>query len=164
MKPKTKTLTATVKETIDFVYEYLSPHQNGIVMNAKSLGNVQRGVVTILVGRMIITKTAVPARGRRGVEWVYRWVATMPPTNVLYGSVTDEMRNRRREIKKRCKMSVKPTDKRPLPSADEPACEIAPMELRFVGVSDEDLWEELKRREYVIEGNAIVKTTRKVLS
>lgn len=137
-------LAKTVKETIDFVYEYLAPHPDGIVMNAKSLGGVPRSIVTILVSRGILQKTYVNAVGRRGVECSYKWAATMSPTKTLYGSVTDELRNIRKQRKEAGKKSKQVVAQETVPKEYVTTLD---------GFSAQELWDELKKRGYSIEDN-----------
>lgn len=144
-------LAKTVKETIDFVYEFLAPHPEGIVMNAKSLGAVPRSIVTILVSRGILQKTYVKADGRIGVECSYKWAATMSPTKTLYGSVTGELRDirkRRNEARKKSDHVV----------AQETVPQESPKEYvtTLDGFSSQELWDELKKRGYTIEDNRLV--------
>ena len=140
-------LAKTVKETIDFVYEYLAPHPDGIVMNAKSLGGVPRSIVTILVSRGILQKTYVNAVGRRGVECSYKWAATMSPTKTLYGSVTDELRNIRKQRKEAGKKSKQVVAQETVPKEYVTTLD---------GFSAQELWDELKKRGYSIEDNRLV--------
>lgn len=146
-------LAKTVKETIDFVYDYLSPHPDGIVMNAKSLGGVPRSIVTVLVHRGIVQKTYVASSGRKGVECSYKWVATMAPTKTLYGSITDEIRDTRKRRKEAWK-------KKPEQSAvaQDPTPQELPKEYvtTLDGFSSQELWDELKARGYSIEDNRLV--------
>lgn len=144
-------LAKTVKETIDFVYEYLAPHPDGIVMNAKSLGGVPRSIVTVLVSRGILQKTYVNAVGRRGVECSYKWAATMSPTKTLYGSVTDELRNIRKQRKEAGKKSKPVVAQETVPKAP-PKEYVTTLD----GFSAQELWDELKKRGYSIEDNRLV--------
>lgn len=150
---ETKTLKLTVKETVDFVYEILTSNPEGTTMSAKSLFGKNRKIMTILVNRGIVDKKKVAARGRRGYECLYKWVASMPPTKVLYGSIADELRDKRREYKKsylerkRCRtesdaatpIQIQKTEVVAVPA---PGLSMFP---------SQDLWDELKRRGYNIE-------------
>lgn len=146
-----KPLNLTVKETVDFVYEYLAPHPEGIVMNAKSLGGVQRSIVTVLVSRGILQKTYVAAIGRKGVDCSYKWVATMAPTKNLYNSITEDLRNIRRKRKGGQKKAEQPLEQEP--AQNEPPKEYV---TTLDGFSAQELWDELKKRGYTIEDNRLV--------
>lgn len=85
-----KTLKQTVKETVDFVYSYLAPHANGISFNQKQVGRGYcRRAISSLVKRGIIEKGCRATNG----NYLYKWVATMGPTNTLYESITAEIRD-----------------------------------------------------------------------
>lgn len=88
-------LPKTVKESVDFIYEYLMEHPDGLSFPMKSIveTRTQKRVASILIQRGIIEKTFIPAIGRRGVSYKYKWVAPMAPTKTLYGSIVTEMRN-----------------------------------------------------------------------
>lgn len=150
-------LNLTVKETVDFVYEYLAPHPEGIEMNARSLGLTQCRVVTIMLKRGIVAKKAIRATGRRGVVWIYKWVATMAPTKTLYGSIVDQLRDdgrRQHQNRKRGK-AQKPEEpvQEPQVSVEEPKKEFV---TTLDGFSSQELWDELKKRGYSIEDNRLV--------
>lgn len=156
-------LNLTVKETVDFVYEYLAPHPEGIEMNARSLGLTQCRVVTILLKRGIVAKKAIRAPHRRGVVWIYKWAATMAPTKNLYGSVTDQLRDdsrRQHQNQKRGK-AQKPEEpiQEPQPQ-DTIQVSIEGPKNEYVttldGFSAQELWDELKKRGYTIEDNRLV--------
>ena len=153
MENKKKTLPQRVKEVVDFTYEYLVQHEDGITMDAKSLFGADRGIVTVLVKRGIISKTFVAATGRRGVVCKYKWVATMPPTKTLYGSILQELRNKT-EHKQSSRVIDDNTQSNETPI-------IVPEEKTAVtllsGFSDQELWDELKRRGYSAEGDRLVK-------
>lgn len=156
-----KTRLQLVKETVDFVHSYLAPFPDGCVFNAKSLGGRERSIVTVLVKRGILTKTAVAATNRRGIEHKYKWVATSSPTDTLYRSIAAEMRDNEAKWRKNRsqKLSVKnkpiAEDVKSDPVIVEPelpevvndlmeprAVEINPLQ----GISLQELWEEMKRR------------------
>ena len=150
-------LNLTVKETIDFVYEYLAAHPEGIEMSAKSLGLTQCRIVSLLIKRGIVQKNAISAKGRRGCIWRYKWVAT------LYGSIVDQLRDdsrRQHQNRKRGKLQKteapiqepKPQDTMQV-SVDEPKKEYV---TTLDGFSAQELWDELKKRGYTIEDNRLV--------
>lgn len=156
---KAKPLAKTVKDTIDFVYEYLSPFKDGCEFSAKDTGNQGRYVVRTLLRRGIISMKKLP-----GGKTHYKWVAEMAPTKVLYQSIAAEIRDYQREKNKKynaSKVAAKanePADE--TPAVDEnneaPAVEqITPPNLLEV-FSAQELWDELKARGYVIEDNRLV--------
>ena len=85
----------TVKETVEFVYSYLKPYENGVALNAKEFGKTGSMVVTSLVKRGILEK------GGRGSDqqYQYKWVATMAPTKTLYESISMELKDRQKRYK-----------------------------------------------------------------
>lgn len=86
-------LPKTVKETVDFIYEYLIVHPDGIQFTASSLGgSTQKRILSILVKRGIVERTYLLS-GKTGRVCKYKWIATMPPTKTLYGSIVTEIRN-----------------------------------------------------------------------
>lgn len=100
---KVERLLPKIKETVDSVYEYLTPHPDGIGMVAKEFGKTGGRICTSLVNRGIIKKTNL-GRG----EYKYRWVATMAPTTALYRSIAAELQaERRQEYEKKKSSSAK---------------------------------------------------------
>ena len=83
----------TVKKTVDSVYEYLIQHPEGITMAANEYGKRGSRVCTKLVSRGIIEKKGLGI----GKGWRYKWVATMAPTKVLYGSIAQELYDEERK-------------------------------------------------------------------
>lgn len=172
MVKRTKTpLPKTVKEFVDFIYEYLIEHPDGLSFPMKSIveTRTQKRVASILIQRGIIEKTFIPAVDRRGVSYKYKWVATMAPTKTLYGSIVTELRNEQSKWpsykKKKAMEKKKPVfDEKPNVVADVAAQEPTPIEPTpvftgfgpFDGFSDQELWDELKRRGYSIEDNRLV--------
>ena len=165
---KAKTLQQIVKETIDAVYEYLAPHPDGITMVVREYGTKGSRVISSLVNRGIITKERV---GKN--EYRYRWIATMAPTSVLYGSVSDEIRaiergyqKAFRERKAAAKARQKPDKTYPLSviteelgSTPQPPVVLSPDE-KPVAKSPleeiQEMWERMKELGATIEDNRIV--------
>lgn len=147
-KPK-RPLRKTVKETIDFVYDILSSNPEGYVLAPSSLGYYEALVCSILVNRGIISKTRRTAHNKNHFEFVYKWEATMPPTTVLYGSVADEIRDIKSSYKKKKNAKPKPDDN-PMP----PETKVEHPDLS--SFSEQDLWDELKRRGARIIGSRLV--------
>ena len=158
MEHKKKTLPQRVKDVVDFTYEYLAQHEDGITMDAKSLFGIDRGIVTILVKRGIIQKTAIAATGRRGIVSKYKWVATMAPTKTLYASVLQELRDVRSQHKGKGKVPPVVTDNE-TPYKENPILvpKDGPGVTLLAGFSDQELWDELKLRGYSAEGSRLVK-------
>lgn len=85
-------LPKTVKETVDFIYEFLIVHQDGVQFSANSLGgSTQKRILAILVKRGIVERTWL-LTGGTGRVCKYKWIATMQPTKTLYGSIVTEIR------------------------------------------------------------------------
>lgn len=172
MAKRTQTpLPKTVKETVDFVYEYLIEHPDGVSISMTKLldSRTQRKIVGILIKRGIIQKKPVAVSGKSGCTYKYKWVATMPPTKTLYGSIVmeihDEQNNWPSWKKKKTAAKQKPAvDEKPNVVVDVAAQESTPIEPTtvftgfgpFDGFSDQELWDELKRRGYSIEDNRLV--------
>lgn len=86
-------LPKTVKETVDFIYEFLIVHPDGIQFTASSLGgSTQKRILSILVKRGIVDRTYL-LTGKTGRVCKYKWIAPMSPTKTLYGSIVTEIRN-----------------------------------------------------------------------
>lgn len=155
-------LTKTVKETIDFVYDYLSPFKDGCEFSAKDTGNQGRVVVRTLLRRGIISMKKM-----HNGKAHYTWVADMAPTKVLYQSIAAEIRDAQRETQKKYHASkaVAKTNEQ----TEEKAEATATVETETVRIpeakltlnpfgafSSQDLWDELKARGYIIEDNRLV--------
>lgn len=159
---KKRAFPIVVKETVDFVYEMLINNPDGLQISFQDYGKTEKSIVSILIKRGIISKTPI-STGRRGCAWKYKWIATMPPTKVLYGSIVDEYRDKQRAWKSRFKEKMK---KDSLPATTEkkedavvlPVVEPPHKELinALDGFSDRELWDELKKRGYSIEENRLV--------
>lgn len=159
-------LPKTVKEFVDFIYEYLIEHPDGLAFPMKSLtsSRTQKRIASILVQRGIIERTTIPNVGKPGHSYRYRWAANMPPTKTLYGSIVSEIRNEQykwpsyngKAKKNREEVEAEPM---PTPAADEPQEQPTSVFTGFEpldGFSDQELWDELKKRGYSIEENRLV--------
>lgn len=95
MGKKLVPLPKTVKETVDFIYEYLIEHIDGLVFPMQSIAvtRTQKRIVAILIKRGIVDKNPTSTDGKRGASYRYKWVANMAPTKTLYGSIVSEIRN-----------------------------------------------------------------------
>lgn len=159
-------LPKTVKEFVDFIYEYLIEHPDGLAFPMKSItsSRTQKRIASILVQRGIIGRTSIPNVGKPGCTYRYRWAATMPPTKTLYGSIVSEIRNEQYKWpsyngKAKKNREVAEAEPMPTPAADVPQeppqsvfTGLAPLD----GFSDKELWDELKKRGYSIEENRLV--------
>ena len=155
---KRKPLERTVAETIDFVYEYLRPFPDGCEFSARDTGTQGRVVVRTLLRRGIISMKKMHNGKTR-----YAWVAEMAPTKVLYQSVAAEIRDAQRETSKKyytAKNAAKSTepivDDVPEDIHTDPVQVEAPKVNILECFSDQELWNELKARGYVIEDNRLV--------
>lgn len=86
-KKETGNWLPVVKKTVDDVYNYLIQNPDGAPMVAKDYGKRGARICSDLVSRGIIEKKSLG----RGHGWKYRWVATMGPTKVLYGSIAQKL-------------------------------------------------------------------------
>ena len=158
-------LSKTVKETVDYVFSYLHPFPDGVVFSAKELGFNEKRVLKILTARGIIAREQV--KGVYGKQFRYKWSAAMPPTNVLYGSIADEIRDL--DSVRTKKQNKKRKEKRNMGKEtiikQETENIIDPVEqedlVTLSGVPSQKLWDELKRRGYSADENGlfIVKKT-----
>jgi hypothetical protein len=146
-----KTLPQRVKEVTDFVYEYLAQQNDFVQLNARgTLGSHGAAILSNLIKRGIVEKKTVPNNGKRGHACAYKWVATMAPTKTLYGSITDQLRDEKKNRKKPKKST-------------SPAVNVVGMEtitlpdyhLELSAIPDQELWDELKRRGYFIVNNQL---------
>ena len=169
MNSERKPLAKTVKDTIDFVFEILTSNPGGYEMSARELGTTRGQVVAILVERGIIERN----HAHNGKKSRYQWVTAMAPTKVLYGSVTQELADRKREARKKYYEKHKSTtsvsradnvvDEEPVPALAVDTFHDGPVQVvpSLDPFSAQELWDELKRRGYSADGNGlfIVKKT-----
>ena len=172
-KGKTRSRLPFIKQTVDEIYEHLIQHPDGITMSVrKERGLMGARIVSKLVGRGIIEKQML-GRGKEGCR--YRWVATMAPTKVLYGSIaqqlSDEDRMYMEQFKKKRATKNKETpavqpeeEKTPVNQSDPSLIEIA----QSIGTADsqaqdagsiddvlsrytiEEIWGYMKRQGVII--------------
>lgn len=159
-------LPRIVKETIDFAYEMLIQHQDGVVFSPSGLGFNEARVFAILYKRGIIERTCTARTKGPGHEYKYKWAANSAPTKVLYGSITDELRDidrKKRERKKARKQRQPDVRDEVAPIIVDP-----PQKERIIalaGFSSQELWDELERRGCTIENNipVIITITKEYL-
>ena len=163
-KSKAKPLLGKIKEAIDAVYE-MTVTPGGYHGHFKDYPTTFWRVVAVLVQRKIVSRERQSGDGR---TFVYKWVATMHPTATLYKSVEQEIRDKVRAYAKNAKSKEKKGKKgarEETPAvATAPVVETpspAPVKKEFVtsldGFSAQELWDELKKRGFGIEGDRIVK-------
>ena len=162
MGRKYQPLSKTVKEIVDLVFELTTSNPDGYEMKAKELGSTGKLVVRILHQRGILERIRMRNRVH---AFLYKWVAASAPTKVLYGSIAQEIsdayraNNKKYPSKKKSaeKASVDVIAEDPVPA---PAVEtfhdgpvlVAPSLDPF---SAQELWDELKRRGFFIEGERL---------
>lgn len=154
-KTEGKPLGVTVKETVDYIYNYLLPFPDGITMNAGHLGKNGSRVCTSLVNRGIITKT------KKGRQFKYKWVATMGPTRVLIGGITDELTGKNREYGKTHRdKTKKEKDMKQIETEREKQEAGVVLDNRSIQqYTIQELWDEIKRKGGYIKDNRLAVTT-----
>lgn len=159
---KLKPLGQTVKETIDFVFELLAPHQDGVTMKTTDFGFYGQMVVKILASRRIIERKKCSNN-----SYKYKWVANHNPTPVLYGSITDEIRDittrrsKAQEARKKEKRAA--LRKEPAPVAQPSVVTVREYVTDLDGFSAQELWDELKKRGYSIDNGGLYVTKKAYL-
>jgi len=178
-KKKSMPLLGQVKEAINFVYE-ISNAPEGYRGSFSDYSATFCKAIAILVQRGILSRERNPKNHR---SFIYKWIANMHPTETLYKSVTQEMRDRQRkyDVKSREKRKeesmsdafpdiidtpggpiiIKSMGVTPKAPEKNPEPTPAPAKREYVtdldGFSAQQLWDELKKRGYDIEGDRIVK-------
>ena len=144
-----KPIKQTVKDTIDYVYELLSTNPSGYELNVSGLGFNAACCCAILVKRGIISKERKYINGQLHV--IYKWVANMPPSKVLYGSVSDELKSEQSKRKRRvAPPKSNANDKESIAPA------FTPVNLSMDCFSEQELWDELKRRGATIKDGKLM--------
>ena len=149
---ETGTWLPVVKETVDAIYNYLIPHQDGIKMSGRDYGRRGARVCTELVGRNIIEKKVLG----RGKGCRYKWVATMPPTKVLYGSIAQKLHDEERKYKDTFKKKMK--EKKETPAVAMPEME----EMKSLVEKLQEMWKFMQDNGVTIENDKLVLTEVKV--
>jgi len=161
-----------VKETIETIYDLTQEEYHGCM---KQYGKRFREIATVLIKRGSLLNTG----NRR--HPVYKWnPIAMKPTKVFFASVADELVTYERGIKARYNEKKKSTVSEPEIAADNvtetffdgiadvlhdnPLPEMNDVPRLIESFTDEDLWEELKRRGYQVEDGELVKHIIKRLS
>ena len=161
MGRKYQPLSKTVKETVDLVFELTTSNPDGYEMKATELGHTGRFVVKILHQRGILERIRMKNRVH---SFLYKWAVASAPTNVLYGSITQELtdmlRKKNREYNSKKKSAEKATvdeiAEEPIP-APAVAFHNGPVPLvpSLAQFTIQELWDEIKRRGVVIEDNRL---------
>lgn len=169
IEKKTGTWFQVVKETVDSVYEYLIPHAEGITMSAKEYGKRGARVCTKLVDRGIVEKKALG----KGRGWRYKWVATMAPTKVLYGSIAQELYDEQRKYNETFKQKgkqhpveenvEKPSEIEAIHGDIIMKCLVGQCGIDLNKVPIMDMWENMKKRGVSIKDGRLVLTETKVV-
>ena len=155
-------LCKTVKDTVDLVFELTTSNPDGYDIKTEEFGFAGSLVIKILVQRGILERTRVKVAGGR---YRYKWVVASAPTKVLYGSITQEIsdfykaKNAKYPPKKKSaeKATVDVIAEEPIPAPavvtvhDGPVPAVQSLD----PFSAQELWDELKRRGFFIEGERL---------
>ena len=162
MGRKYQPLSKTVKETVDLVFELTTSNPDGYEMKAKDLGRTGQSVVKILHQRGILERIRMKNRVH---AFLYKWVAASAPTKVLYGSLTQELSDMARKMNEKYNAKKKSAEKASVDViAEEPVPAPAvvtfhdgpvPVVPSLDPFSAQELWDELKRRGFFIEGERL---------
>lgn len=153
MGRKYQPLSKTVKEAVDLVFELTTSNPEGYEMKANELGYTGKLVVKILHQRGILERVRMKNRVH---AFLYKWAVANAPTNVLYGSITQELSDMTRKKNEEYKAKKKSAEKAgvdvnaevtvPAPAVEtfhDGPVQVVPSLDPF---SAQELWEELKRR------------------
>ena len=159
---KTGAWLPIVKKVVDEIYEYLIQHPDGITMSVrKEHGSRGAKICTELVNRNIIEKQLLG----RGKGCKYRWVASMAPTKVLYGSIAQKLFDDAKEYRDSYRKSH-PKEKRQYGEAVAKTVVPEPVLEEPVVVNDNplekyetsQLWYEILRRGCYIKDGKLAQT------
>ena len=155
-------LCKTVKDTVDLVFELTTSNPDGYDIKTEEFGFAGSLVIKILVQRGILERTRVKVAGGR---YRYKWVVASAPTKVLYGSIAQEIsdfykaKNAKYPPKKKSaeKATVDVIAEEPIPAPDTVTFHDGPVQVvpSLDPFSAQELWDELKRRGYFIEGERL---------
>lgn len=152
---------ANYKEAIDLVYSLTSNQEYKEGFN--KLGSaVVRNVVTELVRRGVLKKTHYPMGGTKGFHYGFQWIAPSAPTNNFVKSVADAIRARQREYltnerrRKRTQASAMPEAEMPPIPAETQTPSVDAIKDYIDHLTDQELWDILKRRGAAIRNNRLV--------
>lgn len=162
MGRKYQPLSKTVKEAVDLVFELTTSNPDGYEMKAKDLGSTGKLVVRILHQRGILERIRMKNRVH---SFLYKWVAASAPTKVLYGSITQELSDMARKMNEKYNAKKKSAEKASVDVIAEETVPAPAVETFHDGpvlvvpsldpFSAQELWDELKRRGFFIEGERL---------
>ena len=161
-------LLKRTKDTVDFVYGILSAEPGGVELHPSSLGYYESIIVRLLLKKKILKKELLRDAGR-GRRYKYIWnPVAMAPTENLYQTIKNELESFNREHHKKYR------GKKPCVGSQnydaEPLKKIQPSSLfsapspSLDKFTSQELWDELKKRGYGIEGERLVIVKREYLN
>ena len=159
-----------VKERIDFIYNLLKEYPSGYKDGFTSYDSLTRLCVTKLLERGAVTRTRDISR--KGLKYVYLWVASMAPTKVLYKNIIEDIHKcpshnhaiRHASTAKQQEVKHEAPAKRQNPpvvgvmaSTGEPMYNVAKKEDFIHSLTTQELWDELKSRgAQVLNGELVI--------
>lgn len=151
-------LLGKIKDAIDAVYE-MTVTPGGYHGHFKEYPTIFWRVVSVLCQRKIVSRERNPLQR---CSFVYKWVATMHPTTTLYKSVEQEIRDKVRAYRSNERKKKERQPKTETPAVFDNSMVVSPIhntreEGILDGFSAQELWDELKKRGFEIEGDHIVK-------
>lgn len=153
---KPKPLLGQVRDAVDKIYELTTAnggYHGSFVGYTQTFGKV----IHVLVSRGIVSRS----RKTSLKSYIYSWATPNHPTDNLYKSITHELRDRQKayEIKSKAKkMALKKTEIVKVPVVNELTESLKKEYVTSLdGFSSQELWDELKKRGFGIEGDRIVK-------
>ena len=146
-----------VKEAVDFIYE--ATQGSGTPGGWNKYPARVRASVSIMVKRGILVKEGHPKQP------IYRWAVASAPTKTLYQSIANEIvmkeraSNQNHRARKRAEKTAQEAPEvktEPIIAQAPSAAPTAKQNPVLAIFSDQALWDELKRRGYVAEGDRLV--------
>lgn len=169
---KRQPLQVTVKDIVDLVFELTTSTPGGNALKVQDFGSCGYDVVKVLVGRGILERIENRTFPR---TYTYKWAVASAPTNVLYGSIAQEIRDyykRKKELasarrksmekSKQAESKIEPeTASEPVvtPADPLPSISIPNTAWSLSSFSIQELWDELKGRGCVIIENKLALPT-----
>lgn len=170
---KGKSYLGRIKDSVDFIYALVTESDDGYIGGFESFGSsLIEDVSTALVRRGALIRNYFGKKGQPGRFTKYTWGSEMSPTNVLYKTIMGDLRNSKMKEKEREK------ERRKTPQGYDgivPSVVIVgesaeiPQQADVVvpdgkkeyvttldGFSSQELWDELKKRGFSIEGDKLV--------
>lgn len=142
---RSKAFEAKVKTTIDNIYSATvnEPFTHGF---SRKRNSTMSQVGSILCEMNLIKNIGNPTSSVK-----YIWNDAFAPTNTLYEQVITRLRERQAERKTRHLVATVLSVEKVVDKDATPA-------ISLVTFTDQQLWDELKKREYVIKDNRLVKS------